>query len=213
MLIHARRKLVWLHNPKAAGTAVAEWLTNVYGFVPAVPDLTAPFDPGCPTGLIWRHAWDVPEEFRGFEVFCVVRHPIRRWESFFNYFRRYDQAASEMSLDEFTRARLDWLPTQASYLDRATSWIRLESLRDGLADHGLTVQLESIPVRNETGFLVRWTDEAYERVIDRFRVDFGRLGYRIPPGPKAGSPDRGAIVPAPLVADPGPVQSEAMPAE
>lgn len=127
----------------------------------------------------------------------MTRH---RWESFFNFIRTIDVTASAMTFDQFTRERLDWLPTQSTYLDRSTSWVRLETLRDGLADHGLAFGLESLPVRNETGFYVRWTDEAYERVVERYRGDFARLGYRIHAGPTRA-----------IAADP--VPAEAIPAE
>ena len=180
MMVCEARCQVFLHNPKAAGIAVGNWLRKHHGYVDAAPDLGAPRHPDRPDSYMWRHAPTPPDGCEHYEKWCIVRHPLRRWESYFNYTRRWEPEIAGLSFDEFTAARVTWLPKQVVYVQASDYWIQVENLQAGLAELGLTDRLEELTRENVTGQGVLWTDRSRARVLDHFHEDFHRCGYRLP---------------------------------
>jgi len=177
VLIHRERRLLWLHNPKSAGMSVGRWLREMHGFEPAFPDLNAIVPE---TGVLCRHAWEPPAAYRSFERFVIVRHPVRRFESFYNFIRRIHARASLLTLPEFVATYGSWLPTQGTYVAAADHWFRVEDLARGLGEMGLGFGTDKIPSDNVTGHFVEWDADTLAAVVDRYLGDFRICGYRNP---------------------------------
>lgn len=184
MFVDHTRKMLFLHNPKCAGASLSDLLSKHHGYEPASPNLQAKVDPSDEGSPIWRHNWTVPNELSNYEVWTTVRHPCRRWESFFNYYSMFNldgfPTSNNESFKQFTKNRLQWLPPQTSYTDNADFWFPMERMHEGLYELDLHGHFVDLQHTNKTGRFVQWDDESLELVIDYFYDDFRKHGYRLP---------------------------------
>lgn len=173
-MVNRDTRTLFLHNPKAAGLSVAYWLEHIHGYVPAVPNPDAKVSTD--NDLIWLHAWEPPPEFASFRAWCVVREPLARWGSFWNYTFQQQHQPCGCNFEEFTVNCIDWLPTQMNYVRRCCQAVRMEQLAAGLAMMNFTYP-ELLPALNVSGGTVPWTKALRLFVMDAFKDDFKHLGY------------------------------------
>ncbi len=176
MLVNHRLKMVFMHAPKCAGIALCQWLTEHYGFVShADPDSK------CPGSFITeRHRYTLPNECRGYEIITCVREPFARWESFYLY--SVLEMGVDLSFEQFTRERLDWLPLQVNYTRNADYILRVKDLKNEVKQLPFVEDpVPPIPRMNAAKFFpgyeqakqqIAWSDELRELVRERFESDF-----------------------------------------
>ena len=174
MRVNRATRTLFLHNPKAAGLSVAAWLEQFHGYQQAVPDLNAKVCTHC--DLIWLHAWEPPPEFNDFRAWCVIREPLARWGSCWNYTCEYNHQPPGCTFEEFTVNCIDWLPPQMNYVRRCCQAVRMETLAEGLAMMGFE-HTADLPMINVTGRPVPWTKALRLFVRDHFKDDVKHLGY------------------------------------
>lgn len=176
MLINRKLKFVFMHAPKCAGIALSHWLTEHYGFV----NHTDPDQMCDGSELVERHRCLLPEDCEGCEIITCTREPFKRWESFYLY-NALEQGV-DMSFDQFTRERLNWLPRQIEYTRHAAYVLRVDDLAEEVRKLPfVTDPVPPLPTLNASRFKVGylemkkrvvWTDEIRDLVRDRFAEDF-----------------------------------------
>lgn len=179
MLHNKRTNRLFLHNPKTAGMSLTEWLVSVQGYE-SVYDAKQVGVFNDEDNTINRHSITPPGDIRGAEVWCVVRHPLNRWSSFYNYcvMCNLEGAGSGMTFNEFTRERLNWLKPQMDYVNASHYWLRLEHLSEGLSYLGYTSI--GVPRINTSSDASHWDEETLQLVSRHFYQDFRGLGYYTP---------------------------------
>ena len=117
MNIDHDRKLCFVHNPKCMGTSVKDWLGL----------RTDNADHRFPTLMVNKKTW---EEYR---TVVVVRHPIERFVSSFNFHCRSDYSGGYLTqypdLKEWTMDRYWFQMTEASPYAVAPQWKYTTHLR------------------------------------------------------------------------------------
>ncbi len=173
MLINRELRFVFMHAPKCAGIALSQWLVDHYGF-----EYYLNPDDRC-GDVVERHRFTLPDECRGFEVITCIREPLARWESFFLY--QSLQMGADLSFEEFTRQRLNWLPRQTHYTNQATYILRVDQLDSEVNKLPFArYPIPEIPRLNVSQDQreyermkgrIHWTDELLALVTDHFRED------------------------------------------
>ena len=181
MLVNHELKMAFVHAPKCAGLALSQWLAEHYGFEEfAEPNS---FCPDSEIELIERHRYVIPIELLSYEVITCVREPIERWESFCLYYSL--QLGVNETFEEFTRDKLNFLPLQKRYTEKATYILGVESLDSEV----LKLPFMKRPVPEITRYNVSrdmrdyheikqrivWTDELRNQVVDHFRDDYKKI--------------------------------------
>ncbi|MFH1304286.1 MAG: hypothetical protein ABIK07_24800 [Planctomycetota bacterium] len=129
--------------------------------------------------VVERHRFVIPDEFKYHNIITCIREPFERWESFYLY--QSLQMGADLSFEEFTRQRLNWLPRQTHYTKQATYILRVDQLDSEVNKlpfarypipeiPRLNVsqnQLEYDRVKDR----IKWTDELLALVTDHFRED------------------------------------------
>lgn len=186
MIVSRRHKFVFVRNPKTASKAIGLWLKERF----EVEDLSV----NCGRYSFDQHGWKIPEEFKGYRAFVVVRHPFSRtfsaWRqevrnckyemkptpSFEEFIRNSEFMVRTNNENEFTNAFC-----QSHFVDLVKSRsdnlkvLKYESINCGVPD--LSNELIKVVGESDLRWFENYSQDLESLVLRKLSLDYKTFGY------------------------------------
>lgn len=189
MLINDQRRWVYLHNPKTAGISLATWLQerwpNEWRSLGDPADSIMCQYNQRPIEVSRRHSWDIPENAKDYQTFCVVREPLDRFASWYRYAKRSGFFPASVGLSEFALGAPHSVAPQACFKELSEVVLRFEEFPLCLralpwvtdADLATFPRLNATDATDPSSF---WTAESRRVIVEAYQPDFEICGYSVP---------------------------------